>query len=448
MMLTAIVNGKPDVSKHAHSRGRAGGAPAPGLQTMTLSRIDVARTSGAHADIAEILAILTIVLAIEADATLRTALRQAAACPTGQALVLQLPKASGALEIGADDTLRPLRTCDETRAPHFETLVAGHAVLRARVPDACAESEQVARALLTGFLMPGSLPSRAAFETVFHWSPLIDRAAYRFVAQACATLDEWRSAARAEVASGVSAPDSVIAYYFALSHTMGHLCMLSSEPGAVEWLAGMANSFEWTNWTPSFALLRERTLWLAAAGAKSAAAFGPGVVDRYLRIATDTHHAYKLFDALFGLAAVALTHDQALTPITKAIAVAQETSARRITAGAEQAPLMFRSALGLLRRWTDNRSADPVALQQLGWDLEVSAGLATRQAFRLDPSEIDARGQVLGFAALPAIMQAPPGGHYPRRSPRQSPVLPLRRELAGLFTRAWGPDPKVLQTLH
>lgn len=412
------------------------------------TRIAAAAPAGPAVDIAEILAILSMALAIEADADLRMALRQAAGRPPGQALVLQQPRTSGALEIGPDDALRPLRTWETAGTPHVETLVAKDPRLGVRIAEACLKAEPAAQALFTGFLVPGALPSRAAFEAVNRWSLLIDQPAYRFVARACATLDEWRTTARAEAANGVPPPASVLAYSSALSHTMGHLSLLSSDLGAAEWLTDMAMSFEWTNWTPSFVLLRERTLWLAAAAAKSAAAFGPGVVDRYLRIATETHHAYKLFDALFGLASIAMAHDEVLEPITEAIAAAQEASVTRITAGAEQAPWIFRSALDLLRRWPHDRGTDPVALRQLRWDLGVSPGLATRQAFRRDPSDIDARGHVLGFDVLPAILQASPGEHYPRRSAEPSPLLPQRHELADLFTRAWGPGPKVRQTLH
>jgi hypothetical protein len=313
---------------------------------------------------------------------------------------------------------------------------------------ACARAEPAVQALFEAFFVPGSLPSRSEFDAIFRWGPLIETPAYRFVARATATLDGWRNSALSEAANGASEPESVISFYYPLSHTAAHLTLLCSELGGGPWLAEMARSFEWTTWTPSFPLVRERTVWLAAAAAKSAAAFGPDVVDRYLRVATDSRHAYKAFDALFGLAAIALAHDHVLAPITKAVIAAQNRSIDRITTGAEQAPWMFRSAIAALRRWADERQADPLALRQLSWDVGASVGLATRQAFRLDPSDIDARGQVLGFGALPAIMQASPGEHFPRRSPRRSPLLPHAHELAGLLTRAWGPGPKVRQALH
>jgi hypothetical protein len=36
----------------------------------------------------------------------------------------------------------------------------------------------------------------------------------------------------------------------------------------------MADQFVWEQWTPTFALVRERTIWLAARAARLAAAFG------------------------------------------------------------------------------------------------------------------------------------------------------------------------------
>jgi hypothetical protein len=411
------------------------------------SKVELA-AQAAGADVAQLVAIISLALAAEADVALRETLRQSSNCPPHQALNLQLPGVPAALEIGPDARLRPVRSGRTPEAPQLEALVSADAALRRRVAEACAKTEPSARALLTSFFLPGSLPSRAEFEAVFRWGPLIEAPAYRFAARASSTLDAWRGAALSEAANGALPPESVVSLYYPLVHSAAHLTLISSDLGAGEWLADMARSFEWINWTPTFPLLRERTVWLAAAGAKSAAAFGPDVVERYLRALAEGRHAYKVFDALFGLASIALAHDRVLAPITKAIAAAQDSSVSRLTAGAEQAPWMFRSALGVLRRWEDDRSADPVALRQLGWDAGAGVGLATRQALRLDPSAIDARGQVLGFGALPAIMQARPGEHYPQRAPQRSDLLPGHHELVGLLARAWGAAPKVPQTVH
>jgi hypothetical protein len=69
----------------------------------------------------------------------------------------------------------------------------------------------------------------------------------------------------------------------------------------------MAKSFTWTNWTPTFPLVRERTVWLSAAAARSAIAFGAAVVDRYVDALVRATHITQLFDALFGLTAIALS---------------------------------------------------------------------------------------------------------------------------------------------
>lgn len=69
-----------------------------------------------------------------------------------------------------------------------------------------------------------------------------------------------------------------LAYSAELSCT-GQLALVASSNEARPWLADMANSFVWENWTPSFVLLRERTFWLAAIAARSAAAFGESVVE-------------------------------------------------------------------------------------------------------------------------------------------------------------------------
>jgi hypothetical protein len=403
---------------------------------------------GAAADVAHMMGIVSIALAVDGDAQLRQALRQSAHCTSDESLTLNLPRAPAALVIEPSGVLRPIRTTGAIAGVDLEALISAHPELRKLVPDAQGETGPVAQSLFESFFRPGRLPSRESFEAVLRWGPLIEAPAYRLVARASARLDKWRASALREADAGVVKPAGLISFYFALAHTMAHLTLVCSEHGAGPWLADMAQSFWWTNWTPSFPLVRERTLWLAAAAAKSAAAFGADVVDGYVRAMSDCRHVYKLFDALFGLAAIALTDDHLLGPITDVVSAAQDACVSRITTGAEQAPWMFASAKSLLRRWADDRSVDPAVLRQLGWDTGAGPGLATRQAFRLDPSDIDARNHVLGFSVLPAILQAPPGWHYPRRAPPQSPLLPQRHELAGLLTRAWGAGPAVGQTLH
>jgi hypothetical protein len=48
-------------------------------------------------------------------------------------------------------------------------------------------------------------------------------------------------------------------------------------------------------------------MWLAACAARSAAAFGEPVADKYWRKLSATTRAMKAFDALYGLTSIALS---------------------------------------------------------------------------------------------------------------------------------------------
>ncbi len=75
------------------------------------------------------------------------------------------------------------------------------------------------------------------------------------------------------------------------------------------WQAPMATSFDWMNWTPSWLLFRERSLWLIAIAARMAASCGPAVIDRYFKTFERSHAPMKTFDALFGIVAAAFALD-------------------------------------------------------------------------------------------------------------------------------------------
>jgi uncharacterized protein YcnI len=54
--------------------------------------------------------------------------------------------------------------------------------------------------------------------------------------------------------------DTRLAQYWATMHAMANMTLLSSEPAADSWLADMAAKVPWGKSTPTFPLLRERTL--------------------------------------------------------------------------------------------------------------------------------------------------------------------------------------------
>ena len=228
--------------------------------------------------------------------------------------------------------------------------------------------------------------------------------------------------------------DGMLFDYWITLHTMGHLLTIASSPAARHWLAEMASSFTWKEWTPSFVLSRERTLWLMAIAAKSAVACGEPVVDRYLSKLSRSDHPVKSFDALLGLVSIGLDRpDIARAVVTEIEAVGAfgfDDPSRSDFVG-----LMLNCAIETLRepqaseklfdRWTRNAATSKLGHPKL-------LGL---DALRLDPTEITPEGRLLGLIALPSIIRSPLGEYYPRQS---NPALLVRpRDISLIIERAW-----------
>ncbi|WP_050385568.1 hypothetical protein [Bradyrhizobium pachyrhizi] len=387
-------------------------------------------------ELSRIADVLSFGLALENDLTIRQGLRRAAACSTDRPLILKLPHVPAAMEISPTGELRALRQHGASLDHELDALLAGSPELSARMRLVRVKARELANDLLVPLVFPGSLPSRAEFHSVFKWAPLIEMPAYAFGSHTLSILEELRAGAKAEALSGRS-ENGALAGYYAAVHTMANFMLMGSLSQAAPWLSEMAGSFVWNKWTPSFALTRERTMWLAAAAAKSAAAFGPTVVDFYCRVLSTAPHVFNVFDSLFGLAAIALSYEDAHQEILEAITFHADASAARYIVGREYSTIAFRSAIDLLSRPRSERF-DSVAMDRLGWKVSgASDGLASRQAFRIDPTEIDADGRMFGFKALPSILNVSPVQHYPRSKARISRLRLEKSELLELMNRAW-----------
>src|SRR6266481_2680748 len=95
------------------------------------------------------------------------------------------------------------------------------------------------------FFLPGYMSSRAEYQSLARWSPLIERTADRLCARSIAELDSWRPTVSREVAAGVRAEDTVLEKYYALTHTIAHLTLLCSSSEARSWLVDLAKSITW-----------------------------------------------------------------------------------------------------------------------------------------------------------------------------------------------------------
>jgi hypothetical protein len=223
--------------------------------------------------------------------------------------------------------------------------------------------------------------------------------------------------------------------YWQLVHALGQLTLVASSNEARPWLASMANSFVWDNWTPSFVLLRERTFWLAAIAARSAAAFGESVVEDYLRRLSQAKHPMMVFDALFGLTAIALANPSSKAPILTALSglrVANLALAR----DHDVYLISYESAVRVL----SGRPVEQRVFRELHWRTGSPKGMATRPALIGDPTALSASGEYLGFSMLPFVTDSPQGEHFPK-FPAYSEKEISRGKIAAAFRRAWVAEP-------
>jgi hypothetical protein len=395
---------------------------------------------GAIADINDLLSVVAIVVSIEQDGALQQELRRCTRVPDDRVLKIRLPIGGAGMELLPRGGIRALRKEALEGAISLERLALENVTIQGRLRAKGSGVLQAAQAILRPILQPAYLPSRTEYQKLERWSPMIERIAYRLCAWSIGELDAWRPTASREVAEGDLPRNGMLERYYALNHTVAHLTLLCSSVEARPWLVDMAKSFPWIHWTPSFPLIRERTMWLAIAAARSARAFGAGVVDLYLKSLTESHHALKVFDALFGLTAIALSDEAAFDSVLAGINSEAPVAVRRDIQGRALAETAFRSAIGVLQRWQAHAATFTESLDALSWQPGAAEGLATFEAFRADPTRLDRRGEMIGLAALPAILAAPASFVYPSRAKRSHDVFPSSEEMAEIFRRAWTVD--------
>lgn len=374
---------------------------------------------------------LAIGLAIEIDPTVVENIR-AGAGRRGQPLIMKLPDSAAGIEIQSSGRLRPVRLYDAANGEEMDRLLS--ADLKRQVQLLTVKSRGYAAELLAPMITPGAYPSRSEFQSVFRWSALVEGVSYALGAGLLARLDHLREPARAEAHDDLYSSKAVQRYY-EISHIMAHLTLMSSDAAAMSEMAGPTACRE--EWTPSLGFTRERTVWLAAAAAKSAAAFGPAMIDFYLHALGAARHAIRIFDALFGLAAIALRNEDVRERVLKAVVSYAEISDRQSVDDGAAIALAYRSAIDILKRHPRDRQVT-AALARVGWKADNEGdGLASPEAFRLDPMEVGPDGKMLGFSVLPSMLSALPGQHYPRSKSRVFRLKLSEKELSRIMRRAW-----------
>jgi len=392
-------------------------------------------TITAAANMQEIVADIAMALKLAEGADLRRAIRRFADASAERPILVGFPTGGG-VELAPDGHIEARRGSELASAIRLDVLIQADAqigqLIRQTEPLAVARAQQIVRPIFR----PNYLPSRTEFARFRPWMPLIERSAYLFYTHATAELDTWRDAARRE-AGAQATGGTVLELYYALIHTMAHLMLAFSSAGTSSWLFDMAKSFEWINWTPTTVLFRERNVWLAAAAAKTAATFGPNVIDSYFRYLSSADHAIKIGDALFALVSIALTHEDAYQEIEQGIR-SIDASFEHVLHGQDHSRSALSSALDTLAFGRSKAGTGAEALAALRWRAQSGRGLATPSAFRLDATDLAPSGQMLGFAVLAHVLRTAVDQHYPFASSSPSSLLPKRKELPMLFQRAWG----------
>jgi hypothetical protein len=415
------------------------------LRDATVSASDETRERmTAYLD--EMITRLAFCLAVERDPELQRAMRRVADCAESAPLYV-MPSPSRAWLLLEEN--RPVRLVDDVpdgvRRLAMNELEAGHDLWReVFAATARVRADQRAWKLLSPIFNAGASPTANQIAKLLKWAPVLEMLAYQCFTTASMLVDRMRRRLLTAPLPDTDREGMLVDYWTTL-HTMGHLLTIASSPAARPWLAEMASAFTWREWTPSFVLSRERTLWLMAAAAKSAVAFGEPVLDRYLSKLSGSDHPIKDFDALLGLVAIGLDRPDIAGAVVAEIEAIGASKVEDRSRPGFIGP-MLNSAIETLRepqaaeklfnRWTRDAATSKLAHPKL-------LGL---DALRLDSTEITPEGRLLGLIALPSIIRLPLGEYYPRQS---NSLLIRPRDISLILERAWaaassGYGPRIL----
>ena len=347
----------------------------------------------------EIARVLAVALAIGADRGLNEKLRGLAGAAAGSAFAVSQPDKDVWLTVDADRVVAARHRPSGVALVEKEALRAhGRSIARA-MAAALAQSTALADAakLVRPLLGPPEAPSRQAFAALLPWAPALEQVAYKTAASIAFTLDLLRRYIVPGLHAGAPVRPRLLRQYWQRMHAAAQFFLLASDTAAGPWLGDMARQFEWVNWTPTFTLLRERTTWLAACAARSAAAFGEPVIDGYLARLRAADHPFTAFDALFGLASLALGNRD----LSPSIAAEVRSLHRAAEAGGGlSSPYVRRAyadAMALIEGTADWAGGAAEEIAALGWT-DARAGLATDVALRTDPAIVTQSGHLLGFS--------------------------------------------------
>jgi hypothetical protein len=375
-------------------------------------------------------------MTITRDAGLRGRLREIAAVDVGQEFLVGQLNDQSWLKVG-----RTGYSLDRKRQPGLLTINLDEVL--STMPEfehMMQDSMQRTHAMrdayntLESLFQPSPIQSRSNFLEILEWAPLLEQLAYKSAMQVLQIMDVLRSVVRIELSGGGGSAS--LQLYWQLIHALGQLTLVASSDEARPWLSHMANSFVWEKWTPSFVLLRERTFWLAAIAARSAAAFGESVVEGYLKGLARAKHPMMVFDALFGLSAIALGN-----PSSKAAILAELRKLRDGNLALNRDHSVYLIGLESAVRVLSRSQAGQREFRELHWRADSAKGMATRAALIGDPTARSASGEYLGFSMLQFVTDSPHDEYFPKYPGHFGKEI-SHGKIAVAFRRAWIAEPE------
>ena len=231
----------------------------------------------------EMVKTLAIALAIESDRSLQVQLQKLARASDGQLFMVSQLRSHAWLKLGNDRGITVHRErVDGLKTVDLDVALRSNPSLTDALKLALSRTAlATARELLDPLWELDGMPSREQCAVLRWWWPLLEQLAYKSSTRILNLLDALRPEIIEHLTADTEGSELRLSAYWAALHDAAHLILLASEPEAQPWLTDMASQFRWTTWTPTFPLLRERTVWLAACAARSAVAFGEPVIGQY-----------------------------------------------------------------------------------------------------------------------------------------------------------------------
>lgn len=393
------------------------------------------------ADHSEMVSTFATALAIESDSFLQGRLRKLAGASNGQSFMVSLLQSRAWLKVGNDRGITVHREhVDGLKTVDIDVALRSNPDLKdALKRDLSATAFAAAIELLNPLWEMDAMPSRTEYAVLRRWSPLLEHLAYKTGTQLSILLDLSRPEIRNHLADADHASPQLYRYWSVL-HVMANLILLASEAETRPWLNDIASQLSWTMWTPTFPLLRERTVWLATCAARSAVAFGEPVIGQYLATLSKAEHPMKAFDALFGLVAIALDRkDSAASILSEIRSLKQAFVHDRHVSHADYFRMEYDDAMRTILEAGAGQQTS-VEMRELGWGFQSGVGLATRAALCTDPASCSASGRFVGFSILPVVVSAAPEEHYCAIAPQWRELDVSAQDIAGIIRRAWIPN--------